>query len=167
MTYTQLNCSRIDTIAGPNPDYYLVEQQIKQRNLESKPIGLLEKVKQEGRTWDDLSEQYGVDNPDPPWRISMEGTCDSLTGGYWTVSPLCKPSDEQNPEENQQVLDALERRWEEDELVSRYYAEVPFPERTLLALAHSLIRRGVIDEAQLKEKMEAVKKRLNMAGTCT
>ncbi len=55
----------------------------------------------------------------------------------------------------------LERRWEEDELSETLYADIPFPERQLLALAHSMIKRGLIDEKDLARRMEEVEKRLN------
>ncbi len=126
------------------------------------PIELLEKVKREGRAWDELSEQYGVDNPDPPWRLSLESTCDALNGGYWNTSDPCAPDANRKPKEGGRKLDALERRWEEDELVSQHYADVPFPERQLLSLAHSMIRRGLIEEDDLAKHMKAVEKRLNM-----
>ena len=43
------------------------------------------------------------------------------------------------------------------------YEDVPFPERQLLALAHSMIKRGLIDEAELARRLEEVGKRLNSA----
>lgn len=106
------------------------------------PIPLLEKIRTEGRVWDDLCRQYGVTNPDPPWKINVEGICDALAAGN------C-------------ALPALERRWEEDEMAETIYADVPFPERQLLALAHSMIKRGLIDEQELGARMEAVGRRLN------
>jgi len=142
-------------------DYSALEEEMLSRNLDKAPIELLEKVKQDGRVWDDLSEEYGVDNPDPPWRIDLESTCDALADGYWSTSNVCKPETEHAPE-NDSNLDALERRWEEDELVSKHYADVPFPERQLLALAHSMIRRGLISEEDLAKHMKVVDKRLNM-----
>ncbi|MCU7920670.1 MAG: hypothetical protein KZQ95_20300 [Candidatus Thiodiazotropha sp. (ex Epidulcina cf. delphinae)] len=133
------------------------------RDLDHSPVELLEKIKQEGRVWDDLSEEYGVDNPDPPWRITLEATCDMLADGYWETFNICKPKEERNPEEESKKLDAVERRWEEDQLVNQHYAEVPFPERQLLALAHTLIRRGLINEDELARHMEEVDQRLNSA----
>lgn len=106
------------------------------------PIPLLEKIRTEGRVWEDLCQQYGVTNPDPPWKINVEGICDALAAGN------C-------------ALPALERRWEEDEMAETIYADVPFPERQLLALAHSMIKRGLIDEQELGARMEAVGRRLN------
>jgi hypothetical protein len=106
------------------------------------PIPLLEKIRAEGRVWDDLCEQYGVTNPDPPWKVNVEGICDALAAGN------C-------------ALPALERRWEEDEMAETIYADVPFPERQLLALAHSMIKRGLIDEQELSARMKVVERRLN------
>lgn len=130
-------------MADINPEKIELDKEMASRNLDQSPISLLENIKKDGRVWDDLCEQYGVDNPDPPWRISLESTCDVLA-------------------EDNCALPALERRWEEDELTNDLYAEVPFPERQLLALAHSMIKRGLVDEAELATKMELVDKRLNM-----
>jgi len=150
-------------MATINPDYIHLDEEMQGRDLPNEPVPLLEKVKSEGRVWDDLCEQYGVDNPDPPWRITLEATCDMLAGGYWETFNICKPIDERNPEEEKQKLDAVERRWEEDKLVNEYYEQVPFPERQLLALAHSMIRRGLINEEELARRMEVVNQRLNSA----
>ena len=105
-------------------------------------IPILEEVKSHGRAWVDLAEEYGVTNPDPPWKITLEATCDLLA-------------------EDACALPALERRNEEDDLSEAVYAGVPFPERQLLALAHSMIQRGLIDEDELARRMKAVDERLN------
>lgn len=106
------------------------------------PVPLLERVRTEGRVWSDLAAQYGVVNPDPPWKVNVEGTCDALAAG-------------------QCALPALERRWEEDDLAESIYADVPFPERQLLALAHTMIKRGLIDETELTARMEIVNRRFS------
>ena len=145
-----------------NPGYTELDEEMASKELDSSPIDLLEKIKQEGRVWDDLSEEYGVENPDPPWRISLESTCDALAGGYWAPFNICLPKDERKPVmADDKKIDSNERRWEEDKLVDEHYADVPFPERQLLALAHSMIRRGLIDEHELAKKMKNVDKRLN------
>lgn len=147
-----------------NPSYVELDNQMSSKELDSSPIDLLEKIKQEGRVWDDLSEEYGVDNPDPPWRISLEATCDGLAGGYWTPFNICLPEDDRKPVmADDKKIDSNERRWEEDKLVDQHYADVPFPERQLLALAHTMIRRGMISEDELAKHMEAIDKRLHMA----
>ena len=86
-----------------------------------------------------------------------------LADGYWQTFNICKPKEERNQEEEEKTLDAVERRWEEDQLVSQHYAEVPFPESQLLALAHTLIRRGLVDEKELEKRMAVVNQRLHMA----
>ena len=124
-------------------DNHDVEKTTTLQNLDKSPIPVLENIRQHGRVWGDLCEQYGVNNPDPPWKVNLEGICDAL------AEEAC-------------ALPVLERRWEEDELSQDLYADVPYPERQLLALAHSLIRRGLFDENELARRMEQVDRRLNM-----
>jgi len=108
------------------------------------PIPLLEGIKEQGRVWGDLAGQYGVENPDPPWKTSLEGMCDVLAEGQCALPPL-------------------ERRWEEDEMSESIYKDVPFPERQLLALAHSLIKRGLVSEGDLANRIKQVHERLTAA----
>ena len=124
-----------------NPEKIALDEEMASRNLNQSPISVLEKIKQQGRVWGELCEQYGVDNPDPPWKITLEATCDVL------AEETC-------------ALPALERRWEEDELSQALYQDVPFPERQLLALAHSMIRRGLFNEEELISRLQQVDKRL-------
>jgi len=120
------------------------------------PIGVLEDVRGRGRVWEDLAAQYGVTNPDPPWKIDLEATCDMLA-----ADSCVKPYHQVEP--GSCALPSLERRAEEDDLSETLYEDVPSPERQLLALAHSMIKRGLIDEADLARRMEEVGKRLNSA----
>ena len=108
---------------------------------ELSPISLLEAIRRHGRVWGDLAAQYGVTNPDPPWKVNLEATCDALS------AEAC-------------ALPLLERRSEEDELSATLYSDVPFPERQLLALAHSMIRRGLVDEEELGRRMKEIYRRL-------
>ena len=128
-----------------NPEKIELDKEMQSRDLDKSSITVLEKVKQQGngQSWNDLSKKWGVENPEPPWKITLEATCEVLS-------------------EVSCALPALERRWEEDELVEEHYKDVPYPERQLLALAHSMIRRGLIDEEDLAKHMEEVGKRLNM-----
>lgn len=148
-------------MAEINPDFIKLDEEMSSRELDTSPIDLLEQIKREGRVWEELSEEYGVDNPDPPWRINLESTCDQLANGYWSPFNICRPVDEQE-EPDDKKIDAIERRWEEDQLVSELYSDVPFPERTLLALAHTMIRRGILSEEELAVQMKKVSDRLNM-----
>jgi hypothetical protein len=127
-----------------NPYKIELDKEMAQRNLDQSPVSLLEDIKLKGRVWKDLSKKYGVENPDPPWKITLEATCDVLS-------------------EVSCALPGVERRWEEDALSEELYKDVPFPERQLLALVHSMIRRGLIDEKDLDKHMKVVEKRLNMA----
>ncbi|HEU5338572.1 MAG TPA: hypothetical protein VFU39_04710 [Sulfuricaulis sp.] len=109
--------------------------------VDQTPIALLETIRSHGRVWGDLAAQYGVTNPDPPWKVNLEATCDALS------AEAC-------------ALPLLERRSEEDVLSASLYSNVPFPERQLLALAHSMIKRGLVDEKELASRMKQVHDRL-------
>ena len=132
-------------MASINPEKIELDKEMQGRDLDKSSIAVLEEIKQQGRgrSWKDLSKKWGVDNPNPPWKLTLEATCEVLS------EIAC-------------ALPALERRWEEDELVDEHYKDVPYPERQLLALAHSMIRRGLIDEEDLRKHMKEVDKRLNM-----
>jgi hypothetical protein len=119
------------------------------------PVPLLEEIKEHGRVWEDLANQYGVTNPDPPWKTSLDGMCDAL--GTTSCSPaMARPKSagwtaaSTAMRFGRRPLPLLERRWEEDELSETLYQDVPFPERQLLALTHSLIKRGLVDPEVLK-----------------
>lgn len=114
------------------------------QETEFSSVSLLEKVRRRGKVWEDLAKKYGVENPDPPWKINLDSTCEALSA-------------------EQCALPVLERRNEEDELSESLYQDVPYPERQLLALAHSMIERGLIDEDELALRMKYVSKRLNSA----
>ncbi len=119
-------------------------------------IALLEDVRNRGRAWEDLAAQYGVTNPDPPWKVTLDATCDLLAAHSSVV-----PHGQVVP--GSCALPLLERRAEEDDLSATIYADVPFPERQLLALAHSMIRHGLVNEDELARRMKEVERRLNSA----
>ena len=118
------------------------------------PVSVLEEIKSKGAVWGSLASKYGVTNPDPPWKTSLEGMCEALD------PDACLP-EARKAHDAPAALPALERRCEEDELSESLYQHVPFPERQLLALTHSLIKRGLVNEAELARRMEEVHKRLN------
>ncbi|WP_448419340.1 thiocyanate hydrolase, partial [Mycolicibacterium sp. XJ1819] len=91
-----------------------------------------------------MAAKYGVENPVPPWKTSLDGICDAL--------------DRAACAEN--VPSFKERRDEEDLLSSTVYSHLPYPENQLVALAHSLIARGVIDEAELRQRLAGIRQRL-------
>lgn len=91
-----------------------------------------------------MAAKYGVTNPTPPWQTSLDGMCDALDHS------AC----------GSRVLNFVERRNEEDALSATVYSDLPYPENRLLALAHSLLARGVIDETELAQRMAQVRARL-------
>jgi len=113
-------------------------------SVEGAPIAPLAKIVERNQVWSRMAAKYGVVNPVPPWKTSLDGICDALdqSGGV--------------PE----VFSAVDRRKEEDALSATVYSDLPYPENRLVALAHSLLVRGVIDEAELEERLAAVRARL-------
>jgi hypothetical protein len=104
-------------------------------------IPTLDRIATSGQVWARVAAKWGVNNPVPPWKSSLDGMCDALdaTG---------------------QALPLLERRGDEDRLSQTAYSELPAPENQLVALAHSLVARGVIRVDELANRMEAVRARL-------
>jgi hypothetical protein len=115
-----------------------------ERAVEDSTIAPLAKIVERNQVWNRMAAKYGVDNPVPPWKTSLDGICDALDQSG------CGPA----------VLSFADRRNEEDTLSATVYADLPHPENRLVALAHSLLARGVIDEAELEERMAAVRARL-------
>ncbi|MCB0932859.1 MAG: thiocyanate hydrolase [Mycobacterium sp.] len=107
---------------------------------------VLDEIVERRQTWPLMTAKYGVENPLPPWKTSLDGLCDVLDRS-------CAPDDEVE-------FTFKERRDEEDELSATRYADLPYPESQLVALAHSLLARGVIDEEALRERLAAVRARL-------
>src|SRR6266403_4302138 len=107
---------------------------------EISPIPLLDAIQDEGRTWEELALHCGVANPDPPWKVSLYAIFECLSAGG--------------------ALPSLDRRHIEDRLGETLYGRTPDPERQLLALADTLLRRGIVSEEDLARRMDAVRARL-------
>ncbi|MGB9302771.1 MAG: thiocyanate hydrolase [Mycobacterium sp.] len=116
-------------------------------DVEGATIAPLTKIVERNQVWERMAAKYGVANPVPPWKTSLDGMCDALDRSG------CGP-------EVFGGVNFLDRRSEEDALSATVYADLPYPENQLVALAHSLVVRGVIDEAELEERMAAVRARL-------
>jgi hypothetical protein len=114
------------------------------RDVSDVSVPALERLVTSEHVWPRVAEKYGVTNPVPPWKSSLDGICDAL-------------------DRNGDALPLLERRNEEDLLSETVYSDLPAPERRLVALAHSLVARGVIEEEALARRMEAVRTRLQAA----
>ncbi|MFY9765200.1 MAG: thiocyanate hydrolase [Mycobacterium sp.] len=113
-------------------------------SVEQTTIAPLAKIVEHNQVWSRMAAKYGVVNPVPPWKTSLDGICDALDQSG------CGP----------EVLNFVDRRNEEDALSATVYSNLPYPENRLVALAHSLLVRGVIDEAELEERLAAVRARL-------
>jgi hypothetical protein len=110
----------------------------------SERIEALQEIIERNQVWPVMAEKYGVENPVPPWKTSLDGLCDALDHA------AC----------NQNIPTFKERRDEEDALSATVYASLPYPESQLVALAHSLVARGIIDEAELKQRLASIRERL-------
>jgi hypothetical protein len=110
----------------------------------SERIEALQEIVERNQVWPRMAAKWGVENPVPPWKTSLDGLCDAL--------------DRAACDEN--IPSFKERRDEEDALSATVYANLPYPENQLVALAHSLVARGIIDEAELKQRLAAIRERL-------
>jgi hypothetical protein len=108
-------------------------------------VPTLEEITEREQVWPRMAEKYGVTNSVPPWKSSLDGMCEAL-------------------DREGATLELLARRNDEDRLAEHVYATLPYPENQLVALAHSLIARNVIDEAALADRMRAVRRRLEADG---
>jgi hypothetical protein len=108
-----------------------------------KSEALLEIVER-NQVWPVMAAKYGVENPVPPWKTSLDGLCDALDKASCDAD----------------IPDFKERRDEEDTLTATVYSDLPYPESQLVALAHSLLERGVITEAELTQRLSAIRTRL-------
>jgi hypothetical protein len=111
--------------------------------MDASRISLLEEIRTQGKTWDVLAPRWGVTNENPPWKTSLVAMCSCLG-----VS---------------EALPALDIREAEDELADSIYQDVPAPERQLLALAHTMLDRGLVSEDELAGRMSAIRARLEAA----
>ena len=107
-------------------------------------IAPLQHIVQRNQVWPVMAAKYGVENPVPPWKTSLDGLCDALDHAACTADiPTFK-----------------ERRDEEDALCATVYSSLPYPENQLVSLVHSLIARGVIDDAELQQRLATIRARL-------
>lgn len=107
-------------------------------------IAPLDKIVERHQVWSRMATKYGVEKPMPPWKSSLDGICDALDQGG------CGP----------EILGFADRRREEDLLSATVYSDLPYPENQLVSLAHSLVARGVIDDAELQQRLASIRARL-------
>lgn len=110
-------------------------------------------IVERNQVWSRMAAKYGVENPVPPWKTSLDGLCDALDRARCEASAEVRS----NPGN---IPDFKQRRDEEDDLTATVYAGLPYPENQLVALAHSLLARGVIGEDELAQRLAIVRARL-------
>ncbi|BBY47585.1 thiocyanate hydrolase subunit beta [Mycolicibacterium arabiense] len=104
----------------------------------------LQRIVERDQVWPKMAAKYGVENPVPPWKTSLDGLCDALD------KSSCESA----------APDFAQRRDEEDALSASVYSTLPYPESQLMSLAHSLMVRGIITEPELRQRLAAVRARL-------
>jgi hypothetical protein len=110
----------------------------------SERIETLEQIVGRNQTWPRMAAKWGVENPVPPWKTSLDGLCDALDHASCDAD----------------VPNFKQRRDEEDTLSASLYSSLPYPENQLVSLAHSLLARGIIDETELKQRLARIRERL-------
>jgi hypothetical protein len=110
----------------------------------SERIEALQEIVQRNQVWPRMAAKWGVENPVPPWKTSLDGLCDALDHAACGAN----------------IPNFKERRDEEDALSATVYAGLPYPENQLVSLAHSLMACGIIDETELKQRLTSIRKRL-------
>jgi hypothetical protein len=113
-------------------------------SMQQLAIASLTHIAERQEVWSRMAAKYGVQNPLPPWKSSLDGICDALD------QSACRTG----------ILNFAARRNEEDWLSATLYADLPYPENQLVSLAHSLIARGVINESELVQRLTTVRARL-------
>lgn len=113
-------------------------------SIEQASVASLQDIVERNQVWPVMAAKYGVENPLPPWKTSLDGLCDALDQAACSAD----------------IPNFKERRDEEDVLSATVYSRLPYPENQLVSLAHSLIARGVIDEAELQQRLTTIRARL-------
>ena len=108
-------------------------------------IDALQAIVERNQVWPRMAAKWGVENPVPPWKTSLDGLCDALDHASCDAD----------------VPNFKEPRDEEDALSATVYSGLPYPENQLVSLAHSLVARGIIDEAELKKRLVSIRERLD------
>jgi len=112
--------------------------------IENVNIAALEEIVERNQVWPRMAAKYGVENPVPPWKTSLDALCNALDHAACGAN----------------IPNFKERRDEEDALSATVYAGLPYPENQLVSLAHSLMACGIIDETELKQRLTSIRKRL-------
>ena len=93
----------------------------------------LQEIVTRNQVWPRMAAKYGVENPVPPWKTSLDGLCDAL--------------DHAACDTHASHFQGSPRR--RGRLSATVYPDLPYPESQLVSLAHSLLSRGIITEDEL------------------
>jgi hypothetical protein len=107
-------------------------------------VVVLQEIVTHNQVWPRMAAKYGVENPVPPWKTSLDGLCDALDHAACDAD----------------VPTFKDRRDEEDTLSATVYPDLPYPESQLVSLAHSLLYRGIITEDDLVQRLSVIRARL-------
>ena len=107
-------------------------------------VVVLQEIVARNQVWPRMAAKYGVENPVPPWKTSLDGLCDAIDHAACDAD----------------VPTSTDRRDEEDALSATVYSDLPYPESQLVSLAHSLLTRGIITEDELGRRLSVVRARL-------
>jgi hypothetical protein len=110
----------------------------------SRNVAVLQEIVARNQVWPRMAAKYGVENPVPPWKTSLDGLCDAIDHAACDAD----------------VPTFTDRRDEEDALSATVYSDLPYPESQLVSLAHSLLARGVISEDELGRRLSVIRARL-------
>jgi hypothetical protein len=110
----------------------------------SSDVVVLQEIVARNQVWPRMAAKYGVENPVPPWKTSLDGLCDAIDHAACDAG----------------VPTFTDRRDEEDALSATVYSDLPYPESQLVSLAHSLLARGIISEDELGRRLSVIRARL-------
>jgi hypothetical protein len=110
----------------------------------SSGVVVLQEIVARNQVWPRMAAKYGVENPVPPWKTSLDGLCDAIDHAACDAD----------------VPTFTDRRDEEDALSATVYSDLPYPESQLVTLAHSLLARGIITEDELGRRLSVIRARL-------
>ena len=110
----------------------------------SSEVVVLQEIVARNQVWPRMAAKYGVENPVPPWKTSLDGLCDAIDHAACDAD----------------VPTFNDRRDEEDALSATVYSDLPYPVSQLVSLAHSLLARGIISEDELGRRLSVIRARL-------
>jgi hypothetical protein len=91
----------------------------------SRDVVVLQEIVARNQVWPRMAAKYGVENPVPPWKTSLDGLCDAIDHAACDAD----------------VPTFTDRRDEEDALSATVYSDLPYPESQLVSPTASWLSR--------------------------